>query len=112
METKHSDLGYDHVWWREPPTMMTLDAVGIKRQARVIMIDGGQKVRSYLNTLGIHIGDWLTVVQRAPFRGPVIVEIHGTRVALGRGVASKIQVDMDGIVDNLSGHVEAAEAGK
>jgi ferrous iron transport protein A len=92
--------------------MMTLDSVGIKRQARVIMIDGGQKVRSYLNTLGIHIGDWLTVVQRAPFRGPVIVEIHGTRVALGRGVASKIRVDMDGIVDNLSGHVEAAEAGK
>jgi ferrous iron transport protein A len=92
--------------------MMTLDAVGIKRQARVIMIDGGQKVRSYLNTLGIHIGDWLTVVQRAPFRGPVIVEIHGTRVALGRGVASKIRVDMDGIVDNLSEHVEAAGAGK
>lgn len=92
--------------------MMTLDAVGIKRQARVIMIDGGQKVRSYLNTLGIHIGDWLTVVQRAPFRGPVIVEIHGTRVALGRGVASKIRVDMDGVVDNLSEHVEAAGAGK
>jgi ferrous iron transport protein A len=92
--------------------MMTLDAVGIKRQARVIMIDGGQKVRSYLNTLGIHIGDWLTVVQRAPFRGPVIVEVHGTRVALGRGVASKIRVDMDGIVDNLSEHVEAAGAGK
>lgn len=92
--------------------MMTLDAVGIKRQARVIMIDGGQKVRSYLNTLGIHIGDWLTVVQRAPFRGPVIVEIHGTRVALGRGVASKIRVDMDGVVDNLSERVEAAGAGK
>ena len=92
--------------------MMTLDAVGIKRQARVILIDGGQKVRSYLNTLGIHIGDWLTVVQRAPFRGPVIVEIHGTRVALGRGVAGKIRVDMDGVVDNLSEHVEAAGAGK
>ena len=92
--------------------MMTLDAVGIKRQARVIMIDGGQRVRSYLNTLGIHIGDWLTVVQRAPFRGPVIVEVHGTRVALGRGVASKIRVDMDGIVDKLSEHVEAAGAGK
>ena len=92
--------------------MMTLDAVGIKRQARVIMIDGGQKVRSYLNTLGIHIGDWLTVVQRAPFRGPVIVEIHGTRVALGRGVASKIRVDMDGVIDNLSEPVEAAGAGK
>lgn len=90
--------------------MMTLDTVGIKRQARVIMIDGGQKVRSYLNTLGIHIGDWLIVVQRAPFRGPVLVEIHGTRVALGRGVASKIQVDMEGVLGHLSGSMEAVKA--
>jgi ferrous iron transport protein A len=91
--------------------MMTLDTVGTKRQARVILIDGGQRVRSYLNTLGIHIGDWLTVVQRAPFRGPVIVEVHGTRLALGRGVARKIRVDMDGVIDSLTGSVEAVEAG-
>jgi Fe2+ transport system protein FeoA len=90
--------------------MMTLDTVGIHRQARVIMIDGGQKVRSYLNTLGIHIGDWLTVVQRAPFRGPVLVEIHGTRVALGRGIASKIKVDQDGVLERLSGSAEVVEA--
>jgi ferrous iron transport protein A len=89
--------------------MMTLDSVGIKRKARVIMIDGGQRVRSYLNTLGIHIGDWLTVVQRAPFRGPVLVEIHGTRVALGRGVARKIRVDMDGVLEQLTETVEAVE---
>ncbi len=92
--------------------MMTLDTVGTKRQARVIMIDGGQRVRSYLNTLGIHIGDWLTVVQRAPFHGPVIVECHGTRLALGRGVARKIRVDMDGVVEALTGPVEAVEAGR
>jgi ferrous iron transport protein A len=92
--------------------MMTLDTVGVHRDARVIMIDGGQSVRSYLNTLGIHIGDWLTVVQRAPFRGPVLVEIHGSRVALGRGIATKIRVDMDGLVEQLSGTMEAVEAGK
>lgn len=91
--------------------MMTLDTLGVQHQARVMVIDGGQKVRSYLNTLGIHIGDWLTVVQRAPFRGPVLVEIHGTRVALGRGVARKIQVDIDGVIETLSGPVEATEAG-
>jgi ferrous iron transport protein A len=91
--------------------MMTLDTVGVQRKARVIMIDGGHKVRAHLNTLGIHIGDWLTVIQRAPFRGPVLVEIHGTRVALGRGVASKVQVDMDGVLERLSGGPpEIAEA--
>jgi len=92
--------------------MMTLDTVGVHREARVILIDGGQRVRSYLNTLGIHIGDWLTVVQRAPFRGPVLVEIHGSRVALGRGVANKIRVDMDGMLEKLSETMEAIEAGK
>ena len=86
--------------------MMTLDTVGIRRQARVIMIDGGQRVRSHLNNLGIHIGDWLTVVQRAPFRGPVLVEVNGTRVALGRGIASKVQVDMDGVLERLCGPEE------
>lgn len=91
--------------------MMTLDTVGIRRQARVIMIDGGQRVRSHLNNLGIHIGDWLTVVQRAPFRGPVLVEVNGSRVALGRGIASKVQVDMDGVLERLCGPEERWGAG-
>lgn len=91
--------------------MMTLDTVGIRRQARVIMIDGGHRVRSHLNNLGIHIGDWLTVVQRAPFRGPVLVEVNGSRVALGRGIACKVQVDMDGVLERLCGPEERWGAG-
>jgi ferrous iron transport protein A len=81
--------------------MMALDTVDVKRQVRVMMIDGGRRVRAHLNTLGIHIGDWLTVVERAPFRGPVLVEINGTRLALGRGIAAKIRVEMDGEVRPL-----------
>jgi len=66
------------------------------------MIDGGMGVRGHLNTLGIHVGDWITVVERAPFRGPVLVEINGSRVALGRGVASKVRVDSDASIEELS----------
>jgi len=69
--------------------------------ARVILIDGGQGVRSHLNELGIHVGDWVRVLSRAPFRGPVLVEVHGSRVALGRGVADKIRIDQ---VDELGRH--------
>jgi ferrous iron transport protein A len=81
--------------------MMALDSVGLRKQVRVIAIDGGHGVRAHLNTLGIHIGDWLTVVERAPFRGPVLVEVNGTRVALGRGIAAKLRVDSDGTIENL-----------
>ena len=82
--------------------MMALDTVEVRKQVRVIVIDGGHKVRAHLNTLGIHVGDWLTVVERAPFRGPVLVEINGTRLALGRGVASKVQVEVDGSLESLT----------
>ena len=89
--------------------MMALDTVDVKRQVRVIMIDGGHRVRAHLNTLGIHIGDWLTVVERAPFRGPVLVEINGTRLALGRGIAAKIQVEIGGAVQSLVPPSSAAD---
>ncbi len=92
--------------------MMALDTVEVRKQARVIVIDGGHRVRSHLNTLGIHVGDWLTVVERAPFRGPVLVEVNGTRLALGRGVASKIQVEIDGAVERLTQAQRLVEADK
>ena len=92
--------------------MMALDTVDVKRRVRVMVIDGGHRVRAHLNTLGIHVGDWLTVVERAPFRGPVLVEINGTRLALGRGVASKVQVEIDGAVESLTQTQELVEAEK
>jgi ferrous iron transport protein A len=76
--------------------MMTLEHVQLREQARVVGIEGGRGVRSHLNTLGIHVGDQIVVVERAPFRGPVLVEVHGSRVALGRGVARRVRVDLNG----------------
>lgn len=76
--------------------MTPLDEVEPKHTARVVMIDGGEGVRSHLNVLGIHIGDWLEVDERAPFRGPILVKVHGSRVALGRGIARKVLVDLNG----------------
>lgn len=91
---------------------MTLDTLQARNVARVILIDGGHGVRSHLNTLGIHIGDWLTVVERAPFRGPVLVEVNGTRVAIGRGIASKVMVEIDGIVTNLAESTRSNGSGR
>ena len=90
--------------------MMALDTVEVRKQVRVIMIEGGHRVRSHLNTLGIHVGDWLTVVERAPFRGPVLVDINGTRLALGRGIAAKVRVEVDGAVEKLASAGEMIEA--
>ena len=71
----------------------TLDTVEVLRPSRVVFIEGGQGVRSHLNTLGIHVGDRLEVVERAPFHGPVLVQVNGIRLALGRGVARRVRVE-------------------
>jgi ferrous iron transport protein A len=92
--------------------MMALDSVDARKKVRVILIDGGHRVRSHLNNLGIHIGDWLTVVERAPFHGPVLVEVNGSRLAIGRGVAAKIRVDVDGMLEPLVRRPPELEAEK
>jgi hypothetical protein len=51
----------------------------------------------------------MTVVERAPFRGPVLVEVNGSRLALGRGIASKIRVEIDGALQPLVGRPPDAE---
>ena len=81
---------------------MTLAEVTPKNEVVVVTIDSGRGVRSHLNTLGIHVGDHMTVMERAPFGGPVLVEVHGSRVAIGRGLARQIEVASEGATRPLA----------
>ena len=71
----------------------TLDQVYENRNARVINIQGGQGIRQRLGQMGIHPGDTITMLRYGAFRGPILIEVHGSQVALGRGMASKILVE-------------------
>jgi Fe2+ transport system protein FeoA len=61
---------------------------------RISLISGGWVVRRNLNELGLHVGDELSVVRKAPFGGPMVVENRGNRVAIGRRLAEKIGVEV------------------
>ncbi len=71
---------------------MTLDQVNENKKATVVDIQGGQGIRQRLGQMGIHPGDTVTILRYGALRGPILVEIHGSQVALGRGIASKIMV--------------------
>ena len=47
-----------------------------------------------LTDLGLTPGTKVTVVKSAPFNGPVEVCVRGSRLAIGRGMASRILVDV------------------
>lgn len=56
---------------------------------------GGVGVRRRLNQMGIHVGDTVVVRRSGIMGGPLLVEIHGSEVAIGRGMARKIVVGGD-----------------
>ena len=48
-----------------------------------------------LSDLGLTLGTKVTVVKSAPFNGPLEVSVRGSRLAIGRGMASRILVDVE-----------------
>jgi ferrous iron transport protein A len=73
--------------------MKTLSDIEEGKKARVLLILGGMGVRQHLSTIGIHVGDTVLVKRHAVWGGPILIEVHGSELALGKGVASKIQVE-------------------
>ncbi len=60
-------------------------------QARLLSFD---EVRAKLNQYGLYVGDMVRVLRIAPLGGPLLVEVNGRELALGRAVAEKILVEL------------------
>ena len=71
----------------------TLDQIYENKKAKVIDIEGGAGIRQRLSQMGIHPGDIITILRYGALRGPILIEIHGSQVALGRGIASRVIVE-------------------
>ena len=72
--------------------LLTLDQIEKDRQVIVVEIEGGWKIRQRLNQMGIHPNDRILVKRSGVMGGPILVQIHGTEVAIGRGMARKIVI--------------------
>jgi len=73
---------------------ITLDQVQKNQSVIVEGVQGGFGVRNRINTMGIHKGDILKVKRSGIMRGPILVNVHGMDVAVGRGMARKITVSI------------------
>lgn len=73
--------------------MMPLTMVSPNEDVKLVAIHGGQRIRQRLADLGLTPGTTLRVVQ-ADSWGPLIVALKDdARLALGRGMAHKIEVE-------------------
>ena len=60
---------------------------------RVLHFDGGVWLENKLRQLGLLPGNHARVVRYAPWKGPVMIEVDGRTIAIGKGIASKIYVE-------------------
>jgi len=60
----------------------------------IISVLGGKILTKRLADLGITSGTEVRVIRRTLFSGPVQVEVAGSRLVLGNGLASKILVEI------------------
>jgi ferrous iron transport protein A len=70
---------------------MRLLDLPLNAQARLLSFI---EVRAKLNQYGLYVGDVVRVLRVAPLGGPLLVEVNGREVALGRTVAEKILVEL------------------
>jgi Fe2+ transport system protein FeoA len=61
---------------------------------RVKKITGIRQLRLQLAQMGIHVGDTLKVKRRVPFGGAILVEHRGAMLAISKGFAEQITVEI------------------
>lgn len=72
---------------------MVLTDVEAGKLVRVVLMNSGRELEGKLRQLGIHTGGTIQVLRKAPFHGPVLLELDGREIALGYGIAKKILVE-------------------
>jgi len=62
-------------------------------QCVVAVLAGGLGFQKRLRSMGVREGKKLRIVAKHPFAGPLVVEVDGRKITIGRGMASKIAVE-------------------
>ena len=74
------------------PALSTLDHLSVGATAVVRELDGGNEFSGRLAAMGLVLGAALQVMQNSG-KGPMLVRVCDTRLALGRGEAQRILVE-------------------
>jgi ferrous iron transport protein A len=64
------------------------------KSVRVVDFRGGKAIYYKLIQLGLSPGRVVKVLRYAPMGGPLMLDVEGRSVALGRGIAERVQVEV------------------
>ncbi len=72
----------------------TLAGMVVGKEGTIKKIEGGYGLQRRLACLGLRVGKTIRKVASEPLRGPIVVEVDGGHIAIGRGVAEKVWVEV------------------
>ncbi len=73
--------------------MMSLLEVINGKWVRVVSLTGGLGMERRLAQLGFLPGNKVRIIRSAPFHGPLLLDVEGREIVLGRGVAARVLVE-------------------
>jgi ferrous iron transport protein A len=76
------------------PQILPLSELPSRARARIHEIHGGHRFQRRLTIMGIKKGQIITLISKQPFRGPITIQLYGSQMTLGRGMAHKIIVEV------------------
>jgi ferrous iron transport protein A len=74
--------------------MLSLADMKVGKKAQIKAIEGGMSLQRRLSPLNIRVGKRIRKIASQPLRGPVVIEVDGRRITLGRGMSMKILVEV------------------
>jgi ferrous iron transport protein A len=80
--------------WKIDMEPIELTRAPCNQPLEVRTINGDHGWEKKFESMGIRKGKHIRIIACQPFGGPVVVEINGSKISLGRGIASKIEVEI------------------
>jgi DtxR family Mn-dependent transcriptional regulator len=73
--------------------LLALSELKSGQSGKIQFIRGGHNVLQRLLDMGLTPNTKVTLLKAAPFEGPIEVSVRGSKLAIGRGIASKVFVE-------------------
>ncbi|HUV79806.1 MAG TPA: FeoA family protein [Candidatus Bathyarchaeia archaeon] len=61
-------------------------------EAKIVALGHGKGRQHHFRTMGLMEGKIVKVIAAQPARGPFVIEVEGTQIAIGRGMAQHILI--------------------
>jgi len=74
--------------------IIALSELDIGKEAVIKQVEGGQEFQRRIASMGLRVGKTVRKTTSGPFNGLIVVEVDRASVAIGRGMAMNVFVEV------------------